>query len=117
MVAIAVYLVLFQSTRPHGARLVGDVDGSDIEQVSIHAPAWGATLIGDDGHMIQDDVSIHAPAWGATSVFQQVVNRRLFQSTRPHGARLKSKKQIEQEEQVSIHAPAWGATQNQNGNA
>jgi len=33
---------VFQSTRPHGARLV---DGKEVAtlEVSIHAPAWGAT--------------------------------------------------------------------------
>jgi len=36
-------------------------------------------------------VSIHAPAWGATkSVFPPFVTPLMFQSTRPHGARLLS---------------------------
>jgi len=34
--------VVFQSTRPRGARLVGSFAGG-ITVVSIHAPAWGAT--------------------------------------------------------------------------
>ena len=34
---------LFQSTHPHGVRLPEAHDWDAIEQVSIHAPAWGAT--------------------------------------------------------------------------
>ena len=33
----------FQSTRPHGARLIERIDFSLKLKVSIHAPAWGAT--------------------------------------------------------------------------
>jgi len=77
----------FQSTRPHGARQYFLDEYVWIEDVSIHAPAWGATrefvcVLFDDG------VSIHAPAWGATREFVCV----LF------------------DDGVSIHAPAWGAT-------
>jgi len=82
----------------------------EIERVSIHAPAWGATKI--VAYLSDpDNVSIHAPAWGAT--FGHVTRHRdsdsfnprarmgrdqgyretapallMFQSTRPHGARL-----------------------------
>ena len=56
---------MFQSTRPHGARLrLNNVLALTIN-VSIHAPAWGATvaIIGSTQYK---NVSIHAPAWGAT---------------------------------------------------
>ena len=56
------------------------------ERVSIHAPAWGATEL---DHQLKNKwgVSIHAPAWGATYIRGVWANGRLFQSTRPHGAR------------------------------
>jgi len=37
--------MLFQSTRPRGARLSYAFSGVAEEQVSIHAPAWGATQL------------------------------------------------------------------------
>ena len=54
----------FQSTRPHGAR-----------RLSL------------DLYSRLNDVSIHAPAWGATLVVARPVVAMAFQSTRPHGAR------------------------------
>ena len=101
--------VLFQSTRPRGARPAVLRAGQGRRPVSIHAPAWGATSrtptstpscscfnprarVGRDvaagDHAVRLQVSIHAPAWGATFV--------------PKGAELGQR--------VSIHAPAWGAT-------
>jgi len=58
--------VMFQSTRPHGARHHAQRRQRGSIPVSIHAPAWGATRSNADypGVPIQ------------------------FQSTRPHGARL-----------------------------
>ena len=56
--------LLFQSTRPRGARLFMDTEFVDGLPVSIHAPAWGATNINRRiDYVLQ--VSIHAPAWGA----------------------------------------------------
>ena len=100
---------LFQSTRPHGARLAKVEDKKARYKVSIHAPAWGATTASLNVTGIER-VSIHAPAWGATicitwtgdtgkcfnprarmgrDELQEVVISHLlaFQSTRPHGAR------------------------------
>ena len=58
--------LLFQSTRPRGARLFMDTEFVDGLPVSIHAPAWGATNINRRiDYVLQ--VSIHAPAWGATA--------------------------------------------------
>ena len=100
--------VLFQFTRPRGARppgrrrrraarcfnsrarvgrdVVGRHDGA-VSVVSIHAPAWGATH-DDKPALWKCRVSIHAPAWGATPM--------LCAGGDPV--------------RVSIHAPAWGAT-------
>jgi len=58
-------MAMFQSTRPRGARLVGDRVVVTKGRVSIHAPAWGATRL---SLILVESllVSIHAPAWGAT---------------------------------------------------
>ena len=125
-------VLVFQSTRPRGARrpaVAGDrLDGD----VSIHAPAWGATpRRARDGR--RANVSIHAPAWGATrqvwtrlnldNKFQSTRPRgarrakmfwrtssAVFQSTRPRGARRYRPADTGRHSPVSIHAPAWGAT-------
>ncbi len=57
--------VLFQSTRPCGARRQFIREYNLPYCVSIHAPVWGATK---HIHPLQLDVivSIHAPVWGAT---------------------------------------------------
>ena len=123
---------LFQSTRPRGARprCAGRLRavpcfnprarvGRDTWPVATNPEGW--------------DVSIHAPAWGATLSMVMVsppcarfnprarVGRdssrrktfgesRMFQSTRPRGARLRLAKTDFTRLRVSIHAPAWGAT-------
>ena len=61
--------------------------GADADEVSIHAPAWGATKR-DPEDKRKVLVSIHAPAWGATlAESEELVKLRMFQSTRPRGAR------------------------------
>jgi len=78
--------IVFQSTRPHGARLLIIAFIYLIFVVSIHAPAWGATI--DDAQALPIRyVSIHAPAWGATKDHAGAIADLRFQSTRPHGAR------------------------------
>ena len=101
------------------------------EEVSIHAPTWGATRR-DTPPSCCPRVSIHAPTWGATSGCNFCLNAaRVFQSTRPRGARLKALIKTETDarfnprahvgrdeaaknqelwQKVSIHAPTWGAT-------
>ena len=163
---------VFQSTRPHGARLFGcsfylclgcfnprartgrDSVSTFVTEsipVSIHAPARGATInvgevkvpkgfnprarTGRDlqelRHVLWTEVSIHAPARGATAVAFSSAIAVMFQSTRPHGARLlgfqpfaistcfnprartgrdNNKKITISASGVSIHAPARGAT-------
>ncbi len=60
---------------------------SQVNFVSIHAPAWGATSK-RHASATAGGVSIHAPAWGAT-IFNTIIIKYI---------------------RVSIHAPAWGAT-------
>ena len=99
----------FQSTLPHGERPDechgADATGSfnprshmgsdriavrDFSRivVSIHAPTWGATQEGR-GCWIYHRVSIHAPTWGATGGLGLGSGTSGFQSTLPHGERLK----------------------------
>ena len=100
--------------------------------VSIHAPARGATLPrvpctrttsgfnpraragrdeSGDGTPHRHRVSIHAPARGATRRSSGGPSRgRMFQSTRPRGARLRLQPIAQPAKIVSIHAPARGAT-------
>ena len=101
--------LLFQSTRPCGARLTEITGGTAIRLVSIHAPVRGATRARYRGRQ-RRRVSIHAPVRGATSnemnsnTSQLSFNPRaragrdvnslpkgqtfaMFQSTRPCGAR------------------------------
>ena len=80
-------LKMFQSTRPHGARLQFSALILGRNPVSIHAPARGATVCARR-LLLRRGVSIHAPARGATGT-----------GFRHQGA-----------EGVSIHAPARGAT-------
>ncbi len=124
--------LLFQSTRPHGARPRRRHKQNRPDPVSIHAPARGATLF-FCRPSVRPPVSIHAPARGATRLFLSYpdlwsgFNPRartgrdvpagrvpalpvVFQSTRPHGARLDIADNIVLLAKVSIHAPARGAT-------
>ena len=101
---------LFQSTHPRGVRLFSLPCKRLVEEVSIHAPAWGATLSGC-GTIWVSGVSIHAPAWGATSPTSSCSWRRTtFQSTHPRGVRRAMRTNRYRRFFVSIHAPAWGAT-------
>jgi len=99
--------LLFQSTRPRGARPLSFQAYNCLDNVSIHAPAGGATKkvkekkvklkvsihapAGGATHSadIRDiqEVSIHAPAGGATLCNGISCRGRMFQSTRPRGAR------------------------------
>ncbi len=62
-------------------------------------------------NVLPDPVSIHAPARGATIVaLSNAISYRLFQSTRPRGARPMARAENVLPDPVSIHAPARGAT-------
>ena len=103
-------LSVFQSTRPRGARpSFPVVFGRSKVLVSIHAPTRGATGHGLDILALKR-VSIHAPTRGATSTALFMVSKKLFQSTRPRGARHRHAPLRLRRDGVSIHAPTRGAT-------
>ena len=56
-------------------------------------------------------VSIHAPTWGATFHVNDILLGKVFQSTRPRGARRAIRRSAVFTAVVSIHAPTWGATE------
>ena len=87
--AFDIYLlfVRFQSTHPHGVRLVPASAFRDLTKVSIHAPTRGATFDAVYSCFFRY-VSIHAPTRGATMP--------LYIPSLPF--------------EVSIHAPTRGAT-------
>ena len=101
------------------------------DAVSIHAPTRGATELTTEFN-VSEEVSIHAPTRGATYREINVVKAFAFQSTHPHGVRLRqpgnrincklrfnprthtgcdcSAEEDYQSRSVSIHAPTRGAT-------
>ena len=97
---------MFQFTPPRGGR-PEYATLRMLNEVSIHAPAWGATSANAFGEPL--GVSIHAPAWGATAAPVLSVPVTLFQFTPPRGGR-HSTGNLGRQPAVSIHAPAWGAT-------
>ena len=121
---------VFQSTHPHGVRLISiNIKRLNID-VSIHAPARGATVFACASRF-ECNVSIHAPARGATVIALRHKQLRLFQSTHPHGVRQMHisnpnssvcfnprtrtgcdsvRDALQSCISVSIHAPARGAT-------
>ena len=122
----------FQSTRPRGARparcaapdlrspcfnpraRVGRDTGWTPTATRLRCFNPRARVGRDQGYGVKNaetGVSIHAPAWGATRGNGACCGmRRMFQSTRPRGARRGLRPFLFQEWLVSIHAPAWGAT-------
>lgn len=80
-----------------------------IMLVSIHAHTQGATL-GILQTIAVVAVSIHAPTQGATLLNALSNTEQMFQSTHPHGVRLRSANIIYICGNVSIHAPTRGAT-------
>ena len=60
---------------------------SQMENISIHVPAWGTTCI-HHAFVLVFKISIHVPAWGTTE--EQQLRKSLqyiFQSTFPRGER------------------------------
>ena len=102
-------VTVFQLTRPRGARRLRGVAADAAPYVSTHAPARGAT----GGFGVTEsgvEVSTHAPARGATVLSRMTLSWAAFQLTRPRGARqaLGGVRRVVGE--VSTHAPARGAT-------
>ena len=98
----------FQSTRPHGARRAGRLLGQG--PVGFNPRARTGRDLGEHAAALALEVSIHAPARGATVMRPRFAPKRLFQSTRPHGARRGPHRGGRRRDLVSIHAPARGAT-------
>ena len=99
---------LFQFTRPRGARQGVELHLS-VWPVSIHAPTGGATPPRRT-HRTPLRVSIHAPTGGATVGQDADAAVKLFQFTRPRGARREVPVPRVGDGRVSIHAPTGGAT-------
>ena len=121
--------MVFQSTRPRGARLSCQIHRN--RRIGFNPRAHGGrdhltrftnpliTSFNPRAHGGRDDltwsrdidlrVSIHAPTGGATLMCIFARGKKMFQSTRPRGARplaIKGKSS----DLVSIHAPTGGAT-------
>ena len=101
--------LMFQSTRPHGARPQHPDSFIAPILVSIHAPARGATLA-----ELQPErwmpVSIHAPARGATADDARIRGLACVSIHAPARGATFSYIQLHYCFDVSIHAPARGAT-------
>ena len=83
---VLLLLELFQSTRPRGARRSTKAP-SATQEVSIHAPAWGATR--RPAHHWPRRVCFNPRARVGRDLLRRLRRLlRLFQSTRPRGARL-----------------------------
>ena len=103
-------MLKFQSTPPHGRRLLGLLIHRKVLAVSIHAPTWEATL-GLFPLPTPCEVSIHAPAReGRRGYPSSPIHHSMFQSTPPHGRRLRKNPDMDGRPAVSIHAPTRGAT-------
>ena len=101
---------MFQSTRPRGARQRRCSVGLSRFGVSIHAPAWGATRPPRHTGPIPGCFNPRARVGRDSPAASYRPHSRMFQSTRPRGARQELHKNQLQWRVVSIHAPAWGAT-------
>ena len=78
--------------------------------VSIHAPTRGATATSILFRSFNDCFNPRTHTGCDKYGVEKGQRRFLFQSTHPHGVRLKSKYKNKKEQKVSIHAPTRGAT-------
>ena len=99
----------FQSTHPHGVRLLKLSGVDTLLQVSIHAPTRGAT-IADLSASGTPKVSIHAPTRGATCLFTNPSNPKVGFNPRTHTGCDNISSMGTMVAVVSIHAPTRGAT-------
>ncbi|PPK52388.1 hypothetical protein BY454_105128 [Marinobacter persicus] len=100
----------FQSTRPRGARLGGALQRFFNGRVSIHAPARGATSTDSRAPRAVKGFNPRAREGRDGGIVRRAIGPRLFQSTRPRGARRLRCAGGRSAGIVSIHAPARGAT-------
>ena len=126
-----ILIILFQSTHPHGVRLLPQsILCIDTTFQSTHPhgvrPAAAVepysffsfnprTHTGCDGSItpfpFKSGVSIHAPTRGATTfAWYLSFPCKWFQSTHPHGVRPINDSCLKASSLVSIHAPTRGAT-------
>jgi len=107
--------LVFQSTRPGGARLAGRRWSMIRKRFNPRAPRGRDDRPTRASHI--QNVSIHAPRAGRDPGLRRPVFRYGFQSTRPaRGATLYPGDRGRQMS-VSIHAPARGATRTPPGRA
>jgi len=103
------YDLSFQSTRPRGARLNGQL-ALAMDRLFQSTRPRGARLCAGTVH-VPDEVFQSTRPRGARQIDKLAIRDALkFQSTRPRGARRGAGEQQRRGEGVSIHAPAWGAT-------
>ena len=124
------FLLMFQLTRPRGARLILVVSTKLLMEVSTHAPARGATVIENTLNAFESfnsraregrdsffrllffpfEVSTHAPARGATADANRFYRKDRVSTHAPARGATKFKTLVSEERPVSTHAPARGAT-------
>ncbi len=101
---------LFQPTRPHGARPASWALAVAGLEVSTHAPARGATnCAGKKAHTLTG-FNPRARTGRDLGQLDRALYTRVFQPTRPHGARPILSGSVVVPKDVSTHAPARGAT-------
>jgi len=101
--------VVFQSTRPRGARRRKCVRRLLWEEFQSTRPRGARRPMGGVAHHPLD-VSIHAPTRGATWRLKRQNRQSTGFNPRAHAGRDKDWRQHDHRRQVSIHAPTRGAT-------
>ncbi len=99
----------FQSTRPHGARLV-QLQLSPLNCLFQSTRPHGARQQHGGIRWTVEFVSIHAPAWGATRSLLLICGLHTSFNPRARMGRDTDRALHLHQSRVSIHAPAWGAT-------
>ena len=110
LVIVGIALVMFQSTRPHGARRAGPPLEDSMDSFNPRART-GRDTSNPREHNKTGNVSIHAPARGATcSPLAAALARSSFNPRARTGRDIKASQAAVRSLTVSIHAPARGAT-------